>query len=46
MSGTEADEAVRRRERGIGKMIKLRDDDGSFDMDAARRKLFRKRRVL
>jgi hypothetical protein len=33
MSGTEADEAARRRERGVGKMIKLGEDDGSFDMD-------------
>ncbi|MEA2688182.1 MAG: hypothetical protein QOD51_789 [Candidatus Eremiobacteraeota bacterium] len=33
MSGIEADDAARRRERGVGKMIKFREDDGSFDMD-------------
>ena len=33
MSGAEADEAARRRERSVGRKIKLRDDDGSFDMD-------------
>jgi hypothetical protein len=33
MSGTDDDEAARRRERGVGRKIKLRDDDGSFDMD-------------
>ncbi len=33
MSGAESDEAARRRERSVGRKIKLRDDDGSFDMD-------------
>jgi hypothetical protein len=34
MSGTETDEAARRRrQRGVGTMIKLHEDDGSFDMD-------------
>jgi hypothetical protein len=33
MSETEADAAARRRAHGVGKMIKFRDDDGSFDMD-------------
>jgi hypothetical protein len=33
MSATDAHEAVRRRRAGVGRKIKLREDDGSFDMD-------------
>ena len=33
MSGTDADEAARRRAIGIGRKISLRDDDGSFDIE-------------
>ena len=31
MSGSEADEAARRRAIGVGRKVSLRDDDGSFD---------------
>lgn len=33
MSGTEADEVARRRRIGVGRKIKLREDDGSFDIE-------------
>ena len=33
MSGTDAEEAARRRASGVGRMIKRRDDDGSFDIE-------------
>jgi D-alanyl-D-alanine dipeptidase len=33
MRGTESDEVARRRATGVGRKIKLREDDGSFDME-------------
>ena len=33
MSGTEADEVARRRRIGVGRKIKLREEDGSFDIE-------------
>lgn len=33
MAGTEPDEVARRRATGIGRKIKLREDDHSFDME-------------
>jgi hypothetical protein len=33
MSGTDPDEAARRRAIGVGRKVKLREDDGSFDME-------------
>jgi hypothetical protein len=33
MSGTEAEDVARRRRTGVGRKIKLREDDGSFDIE-------------
>jgi hypothetical protein len=33
MGGTDPDEAARRRAIGVGRKVKLREDDGSFDME-------------